>query len=301
VGPVRGAPTLDILDDHSTDTEDKRGVEMMRRAPRGPLVADATRGRIFLERGILPENTPERTALIAQFSLSPRQPRSLSEYVDQLAQSGFLPIIISTCESAAPLEFPYGLDSSTVIVRRPNSGYDFGSWATALGMIPQVRESNVVLLTNDSLLGPFEPINNLLEWISAPGPDIRALTSSYQFVRHMQSYFLAFRGGILQDQPWMDFFNSIRIETDKSAVVMKYELGVSQLAFREAYSTQEYASGPELGVPNENPTVDGWRNMVEWGIPFVKRTMLTHASTQKEAFEVREFIRRRFNTNIDEW
>lgn len=274
---------------------------MISRAPRGPLVADATRGSILLERGAPPTHTPERTALIAQYSISPQQPRSLSEYVHQLAQSGFLPIIISTCEAESPLEFPNGLDPSAVVIRRPNAGYDFGSWATALGMIPQVRSSDVVLLTNDSLLGPFQPISDLLEWVAAPGPDIRALTSSYQFVRHMQSYFLAFRRGVLADRPWVDFFNSVRIEPDKSAVVLKYELGVSRLAFREAYSTQEYASGPELGVPNENPTVDGWRNMVEWGIPFVKRTMLTHASTQKEAFEVREFIRRRFNTNIDEW
>jgi len=274
---------------------------MIQRTPRGPLVADVVQGRICLERGVLPGHPPERTALIAQFSTGPKQPRSLSEYVAQLASNGFFPVIISTCESESTLEFPYGLDPSAVVIRRPNVGYDFGSWATALGMIPQLRRSNVVLLTNDSLLGPFQQIGELLEWFTAPGPDIRALTSSYQFARHMQSYFLSFRNGILEDQPWRDFFNSIRVEPDKSAVVLKYELGVSRLAFREAYSTQEYVSGPELGVLNENPTVDGWRNMVEWGIPFIKRTMLTHASTQKEAFEVRDFVRRRFHTTVDEW
>lgn len=159
----------------------------------------------------------------------------------------------------------------------------------------------MVLLTNDSLLGPFAPITDLLEWISAPGPDIRALTSSHQFVRHMQSYFLAFRGGILADPPWVDFFNCVRIEPDKMSIVLKYELGVSRTAFSEAYSTQEYMSGPELGVPSQNPTIDGWRQLLERGVPFIKRTMVTDPSTAKEAAEVREYVKRRYHTDVNQW
>lgn len=270
--------------------------------PRGPLVAEATAGRVKLESGNLAAlRSRDRVALIAQFSVGPSQTRSLSEYTKQLDDNGFTPVIISTCESAEPLQFPHGLAASTIVIRRPNEGYDFGSWSTALGMVPEIRSTDVVLLTNDSLLGPFAPIDWLLDWVSEPGPDIRGLTSSFQYTRHLQSYFLSFRRGILEDRPWRDFFNSVRVEPDKSSVVLKYELGVSRLAFRESYSTQEWMSGPELGVPNSNPTVDGWRNMIERGIPFVKRTMLTHPSTKKEAAEVRHYISKTFHTNAEEW
>jgi len=268
---------------------------------RGPLVADVTRGRVRFERGDTKSVFGPRVALIAQFSMSEQQPRSLSEYTRALSSGGFTPVVISTCESPLPLTFPYGIADDTVIIRRPNEGYDFGSWATALGVLPGIRHSDVVLLTNDSLMGPFAPITGLLDWVSAPGPDIRALTSSYQFVRHMQSYFLAFRGGILADPPWEDFFNGVRIEPDKMSIVLRYELGVSRTAFSEGYSTQEYMSGPELGVPSQNPTIDGWRQLLERGVPFVKRTMVTDPSTVKEANEVREYVKRRYHTDVNQW
>ena len=188
-----------------------------------------------------------------------------------------------------------------MVLRRPNLGYDFGSWATALGCFPELRGIGTVLLTNDSLLGPFEPIDHLLEWVSAPGPDIRGMTASYQFARHIQSYFLAYRGGILQDQPWRDFFNSIRVEPDKDDVVLAYELGVSRVSFSECYSTDVWVTGPELGVPYSNPTVDGWKNLIESGFPFLKRTIMTHPSTMAQAAEAAQYIKRRFATDITTW
>jgi len=111
------------------------------------------------------------------------------------------------------------------------------------------------------------------------------MTASYQFARHIQSYFLAYRGGILQDQPWRDFFNSIRVEPDKDDVVLAYELGVSRVSFSECYSTDVWVTGPELGVPYSNPTVDGWKNLIESGFPFLKRTIMTHPSTMAQAAE----------------
>lgn len=274
---------------------------MTRRPKRGPLVADASRGRVRLERGVVPQDTPTKVALIAQYSAGPTQPRSISEYTRQLADNEFTPVIVSACESSGHLRFPHGLPESTIIIRRPNVGYDFGSWATALGMIPQIRRSEVVLLTNDSLVGPFSDIRPILDWATHPGPNIRALTSSFQFVRHMQSYFLAFRGGILDDDAWRYFFNSVRVQPDKSSVVLKYELGLSRFAFQEAYSVQEYISGPDIGVPDDNPTIAGWKELVEAGVPFVKRTMLTDPSTAEAAPEVRSFIKTTYHTDVEEW
>ncbi|MFT3944825.1 MAG: rhamnan synthesis F family protein [Ancrocorticia sp.] len=268
----------------------------------GPFVHEVSKGQVRIEHGsreILAGR--ERVAVVAQFSVGPAQPRSLSEYLRALTGAGYAAIVVSTCENPAPLEFPYGLPDDVVIVRRPNLGYDFGSWATALGCFPEIRGAGVVLLTNDSLLGPFAPIDHLLEWAAAPGPDVRGLTASHQFAYHMQSYFLAFRGGILADQVWVHFFNSIRVEDDKDSVVLSYEIGTARQCFSEAYSSEVWVTGPELGVPFGNPTVDGWKNLMESGVPFLKRTIMTHPSTVNEAVEAAGYIQRRFHADVAEW
>ncbi|SDN23571.1 Rhamnan synthesis protein F [Actinomyces ruminicola] len=277
----------------------------MRRMPwrgRGPLVSEVSHGRVHIERG-RPSTIvdSDRVALVAQFSVGPLQPKSLSEYLKRLDAAGYATVVISTCESAEPLEFPAGIPQDTMIIRRPNLGYDFGSWTTALGCFPELRDAGTVLLTNDSLLGPFAEIDHLLEWAAAPGPDIRGLTASFQFAHHIQSFFLSFRGGILADQPWRDFFNAVRVEPGKDDVVMSYEIGVSRLAFAECYSSEVWVTGPELGVPYGNPTVDGWKNLIESGVPFLKRTIMTHPSTEAEAAEAAQYIRRRFGTDVNEW
>ncbi|MBE6483232.1 MAG: glycosyltransferase [Actinomycetaceae bacterium] len=269
---------------------------------RGPLVSELSRGRVRVERGRRQDLvTRERVAIVAQFSIGPVQSRSLSTYLMALDAAGYATIVVSTCESEDPLAFPFGIPETTVVMRRPNVGYDFGSWATALGCVPEIRDVPVVLLTNDSLLGPFAPINHLLEWAAKPGPDIRGLTASHQFARHTQSFFLAFRSGSIAEKPWVDFFNNIREEPDKDNVVLHYELGASRLCFSEAYSSDEWVTGPDLGVPYGNPTVDGWKKLIESGVPFLKRTIMTHPTTLAECVEAKTYIERTFNVDVTDW
>lgn len=287
-----------------------RLLERLQRAQRrgqrlneGPLVVDVTRGQIRLERGSRDAiDAAERVAIVAQYSATPVQPLSLSRYLAALDASGYATAVVSTAEFDEPLEFPHGVPDRTVVIRRPNLGYDFGSWTTGLGWIPGVRSKPVVLLTNDSMLGPFAPIDELLEWAAEPpGPDIRCLTSSFQFGRHMQSYFLSFRGGILADPVWRRFFDGIRVQSTKEDVVMAYELRLSRLAFSESYSTDEWVTGPDIGAGDENPTIRAWQGIIASGAPFLKRTILTHPDLTAEAAASAEYLQRLYNIDIHQW
>lgn len=274
----------------------------MRARNNRPFVSEVSKGQVRVERGDISSIADaDRIALVAQFNTEAAQRRSLSEYLGALDRGGFLPVIISTAEVGGPLQFPHGIPRDTIVVRRPNLGYDFGSWATGLGVLPGVRTADVVLLTNDSMMGPFAPIDELLEWACEPGPDIRGLTGSHQITSHTQSYFLAFRGGILADDPWMRFFNSIRVESTKMDVVRRYELGLSRHADDHAYSMEEWVSDFELGVPYANPTMVAWKQLIEHGVPMVKRTVMTDPSTASERERVREYVREQFGVEIEEW
>lgn len=239
--------------------------------------------------------------MVAHYSLGPVQSRSLSEYLAALDSAGYLPVLISTTSGNTPLRFPHGAPDRLIVVRRENIGYDFGSWAHLLTQAPLLREANTVLLTNDSLLGPFEPIDDLLEAASRPGPDIAPLTMSRQGHIHAQSFFLAFHGGTLNERPWRDFFKAVRPQATKERIVHQYELGLTKHALREAYSISPLIPTAILDVNRRNPTLDGWRQLIEAGAPFLKRTILTEPGLNLMAEDAKDFVFQRFGVNLNDW
>ena len=109
-------------------------------------------------------------------------------------------VLVSTAEGGSPLDWVDGRPSGVTVLRRPNLGYDFGSWATALDLLPAIRRAPHVLLVNDSLVGPFAPIDHLLDRFHRSHADVWAHDRHEQLGHHLQSYCLGFREGCL-DQP----------------------------------------------------------------------------------------------------
>ncbi len=68
-----------------------------------------------------------------------------------LVDAGYLVVVVSTAEVPEPLDWSSDRPERLTVLRRPNLGYDFGSWATAIDRYPQVVEADRVLLLNDSL------------------------------------------------------------------------------------------------------------------------------------------------------
>ncbi len=64
------------------------------------------------------------------------------------------------------------------VVRRANTAYDFGSWAYALRTWPQLAHKDLVVLTNDSLVGPLGPLEELLRRLERSTPRVCGATSA---------------------------------------------------------------------------------------------------------------------------
>ena len=50
-----------------------------------------------------------------------------------------------------------------VVVRKPNVGYDFGSWSVAMSLMPSIATSDRLIIANDSMVGPFVSLRPALE------------------------------------------------------------------------------------------------------------------------------------------
>jgi rhamnosyltransferase len=121
---------------------------------------------------------------------------------------------------------------------RPNRGFDFGMWAHVLGAF-DFTAFDEVLLTNSSIVGPFYPLQPILDRMEAEPCDFWGLTSSLLLSPHLQSYFLVFRAQLLKSESFRRFWSSVLPYRSKDALVLAYELGLTQFLADEGFTWKE--------------------------------------------------------------
>ncbi|MDQ1250149.1 MAG: hypothetical protein QG597_4528 [Actinomycetota bacterium] len=244
----------------------------------------------------------DRVAIMAHFSPDARITRSVQTLSERLVGHGYHVIIMSSSEVASPLAWPAAVPAGVTVYRRPNVGYDFGSWAAALALHPGISRAADVILLNDSLLGPFAPIAGIIESFESAPVDIWGLVDSTHVARHLQSYWVGYRGGVLAEPPLRQWWQDIRVEPTKQAIINRYEVGAMRYWRRNGYAVG-------VGFPYDlvvrdgfNPASFGWRRLLEFGYPFVKREIAVNPPPEiRDGHQVREVILARFGEDIEEW
>jgi hypothetical protein len=268
-----------------------------------PLVLDAQRSSVRVEADARsdPSTFRGRTAILAHWAADGRVGRSASELTRAVHNVGYDVVVVSTAPGVTPLEWTGGRPPGVVVLRRPNVGYDFGSWATALARYPTIADSNHVLMLNDSLVGPFQSIEHLLDRFHASAADVWGITDSTQFHYHLQSYCLGFTRQCLRVPPLARFWQGIRSWPSRSEVIQANELGLSRLLAREHFVTEAAIPYWRTVKEAQNPTILGWRRLLDLGFPFVKRQLLQEPDVAPDGAQVRVEIWRRFGVRVDEW
>ena len=268
---------------------------------RGELVVGSPAASLVLESGseqVLAESGP--VALVSSWSEAPQMSRSLSTYLAELVRLGYRPIVISTAEFKEPLSWPQGLPDEALVYRRPNRGYDFGSWAAGLEL-PGIAARDRVLLTNDSMVGPFTDLTAIEEAAKRSDADIFSLVESNQMKKHPQSFFLEFRGGILDEKPWRRFFRGVRHQAEKMSVVEAYEVNLGEHAEQAGYSWEAMVPAYLQGSKLDNPTLTSWRLLLESGIPFLKRGLITSPLHWHTAQQMARAAADLYGEDVSEW
>lgn len=277
-----------------------RATNVLRR--RRPRVLAEVSGRLRVERGpFYSLGYPEKLAICAHYSTEPRVTRSFRTLVREFANAGYLPVVVSAAEFPERLDWGGGLHPEAVVLRKPNVGYDFGSWAVGLTYVPGAHAADKVILANDSLVGPFATIAPFLAEFESCRTDTWALTDSHQHLHHLQSFFLGFRGGILQDDPLWRFFTRIHHERTKWDIIRKNELGLSKLLYTNGYTRTAHFRASDLGVGPRNPVITAWWQLLELGFPFVKREIVLKPSVATRGEWVAREVESVFGARLSDW
>lgn len=160
-------------------------------------------------------------------------------------------------------------------VVRQNLGFDFAAWAHAHAVFAAWLQPTLVLLVNDSIVGPLDDaaFRVLLDRLRSSTADMIGLTESFRPRYHLQSFFLAFRPRALVP---------LRSVLDGTVNLPTKELVI------EVYETRLTAHMIELGLRCEalfptmarnvharaNDPVRRWPALLSAGFPFVKASVV---------------------------
>lgn len=262
-------------------------------------VLDRTLSWAWEEQGQFPKHG-DRVAIIASWGSDNQASISLENMVQRLEECGYFVMIARASDDSLPLSFSDDYKGRARVLHKPNIGYDFGSWSTALAWDPSIRSARFVILTNDSLVGPFDSLQPMIDDFEAAISPVWAATNTTQFFPHIQSFFIGFRDGALGHRPIKSFWENLLVETEKPKIIHEYELGLSRLLFSEAYSTQACFPAERVVQHGRNPTIDGWRRLVELGFPFVKRELVTNPALLVDD-DLPAYIAERFGFDPRAW
>jgi lipopolysaccharide biosynthesis protein len=187
------------------------------------------------------------------------------------------------------------------VLRRPNEGYDFGSWAAAMAAREEVLDRPYVLVLNDSLVGPFAPLDEIVADFEQTSADVWGMVESNQFGSHLQSFFRGFRYGVLAEPVMRKFWRDLRVIPDKSALIEAYEFGFTGFLAQHGFSTAQCVHHSDVVGDGLNPTILGWRALLDAGVPFVKRELVRHPDLAPDGGLLPAVVADRHGTDVADW
>lgn len=259
-------------------------------------------GRLRHEQGPAFEPAGPRIAVVVHWSDRPELSRSVQELLAQFTAADYRVVLVSAAECAEPLVFSRGGLDAVTVFRRPNIGYDFGSWASLLHAYPEVLQAPRVILANDSLVGPFDSLAPILQGFEECPTDIWGITGTTQDAAHLQSHMVGYKDGVLAEPVLRRFWNDVRVERSKRELIWRYEIGLSQLAYAEGYLLAAHFPWNWVTSLGGNPTSAGWRRLILRGFPFVKRELVLRPPPEvPDARDIPDVVMSTWGENVYDW
>ena len=152
--------------------------------------------------------------------------------------------------------------------------YDFGSykraydWADKNGLL---NKYDWVYLVNDSVYGPLYDIRPILDDLESRGVDLTGMIdfSNKCTPVQVQSWFVGLSRRVATSDFMHAFMKNIRAQSDKQLIVLKYEVGLSQIILRHGYKMSTLIKDENSDV--KHLIYDCPLETLKLGLPFVKK------------------------------
>lgn len=165
-------------------------------------------------------------------------------YLDALVKIGFDIVFVSNSFITSKDENRVGGFCKKVIVRE-NTGYDF--YCYKIGVLLsglEVDNYDQILICNDSVYGPVFDLSLVFNIMDSKQVDMWGITSSTQVSKHLQSYFIVFNKTIIKSGCLQEYFNGVKLLSNKKDIILKYEIGLTKYFFDKGFTYASFYSFP---------------------------------------------------------
>ncbi len=215
--------------------------------------------------------TNRRFCLFAHFDRDDHVDDYVIHHLVHLNRAGIRVVFVTTSRLSIS-EHARVTPLCAAVIERENIGVDFGSWRTALLAYPQLMGSRLLLLANDSVYGPIQPLEPILRKMEESACDFFAITESWEIKPHYQSYFLGFKSSCLQSAALRSFLQGIDLLNSRHKAIHRYEVELKSML--EARGLRGQALVPAGSAPEQNPMLSEWRGVLSRGGPYLKVQLL---------------------------
>lgn len=159
--------------------------------------------------------------------------------------------------------------------------YDFGSYKRGFQYARNkkiLKKYDWVYFVNDSVYGPLFDIEPILLDLESRGADLIGMADFMNKPTpiQVQSWFVGVSKEVANSEFLSKFFDSVCSQVNKQLIVLKYEVGLSQVILHHGYKMDTWISGEVGEVCHsvyENPI-----GMLKQGLPFVKKAGLKNTN-----------------------
>ena len=200
-----------------------------------------------------------------------------THYLSELKSCGFRIVLAFSGAIRLPYETLAFCDVHDIeTVLRQNAGLDFGAWSD-LNTPAYLRDATEILLTNDSIIGPFAPLAPPLRRLREKQADISGMVGSRLYRPHLQSWFLLFKRKAFDRPAIQRIFALPFASMSRDEIIWHGELGIAAAAQAEKL-TLGALWHPNIMIDRWfplNPMHFQWEHLITDGhVPFVKAELL---------------------------
>ena len=179
-------------------------------------------------QGSDPNQSSTKIAVFVHFDRNGVVHDYVLNYLAELVRAGYRIWFMTNAPSLRDASRHAVLPNVTWIHRRNNYGFDFGAYKDGILAILASESPSEILICNDSVYGPFQPLAPMLLRAKPDVADIWGLTDSYELRYHLQSYFVLFHAAAIHSPAFLDFWRNAPYVEKRGWLIYFGEVALTQ-------------------------------------------------------------------------